>query len=240
MKDSERPTLNTLSPNHQPGHPQTVAIFQALAEGFNVQVTQEHRRYWRSMLTVGRAIDSVVDDQQPSSLQVEYDLLAEGLPIEGMSTSEAEEFSDIIQSISPERRQAILDGMRINDYAEQMRNTRGYRQFFTLRTEEAEVFGRIMQLDNPDDVPSITFFNAWLPKFARAGYLIDSFGDFTQDYKDGQIALRPTLSRRLKIAGVALAETRQAASDLPPRTIAFLAVASLSKMARNGLSKIKQ
>ena len=239
MKDTERLPVHTLTPNHQPGHPQTVAIFQAIAEGFDVPVTDENRRYWRSMLTVGRALDTLVDTHQPDSLQLERDRLVEGLPIDGVDEFEAEEFSDVINSVSTERRDAILEGLTFNEYAARMRQTRGYTQFFALRTEEAELFGRVMQLDNPNNIPQTDFFNAWLPKFARAGYLIDSFGDFSQDYDAKEIALRPTLSRRLRLARVALSETKQAMSDLPPRTITFLAVASLSKMARNGLSKIK-
>jgi len=232
-------SFETLVPVYRPGHPQTVAIFEALADGFGVTVTDEHRRYWRNLLVISRAIDTTTDTESPESLQHESDLLINGHGIAGVSDDQAREFSALMQTLSPERQETIQRGLAITSYATAMRSTRGYARFMQLRTEEAELFGAIMRLDNPDDNPEISAFNRWLPTFARAGYIIDSFGDFSQDYKDGQIALRPTLSRRLKIAGVALTETRRAASDLPPRTIAFLAIASLSKMARNGLSKIK-
>jgi len=232
-------SFETLVPAYRPGHPQTVAIFEALAEGFNVNVTEDHRRYWRNLLIISRAIDTTTDTESPESLQHESELLTNGQSVAGVSDDEAREFSAFIQTLSAERQATIQQGLAITSYAAAMRSTRGYTQFMQLRTEEAELFGAIMRLDNPDGTPEIDAFNRWLPKFARAGYLIDSFGDFSQDYKDGQIALRPTLSRRLRIAKVALSETKQAISDLPPRTISFLAVASLSKMARNGLSKIK-
>ena len=240
MRNKHFISFETLVPAYRPGHPQTVAIFEALAEGFNVTVTEDHRRYWRNLLVISRAIDTMTDTENPASLQHESDRLINGQAIVGVSDDEAKEFSTFIQTLSIEHQATIQQGLAITHYAAAMRRTRGYTQFMHLRTEEAELFGTIMQLDNPDNKPEISNFNAWLPKFARAGYVIDSFGDFTQDYKDDQIALRPTLRRRARMAAAALAETRHAASDLPPRTIAFLAVASLSKMARNGLSKIKQ
>ena len=227
----------SLSPAELPGHPQTVAIFEHLAEGFDVDIQTPHTRYWRSMLTVGRAIDSLVDTHKPASLENESKQLIRGLPIDGVTDEEAAEFSDVYHSVTMQRRSAIREGLAINEYALAMREASTYDAFLKLRTEEAELFGRVMQLDNPDEQHTIGAFNNWLPRFARAGYLIDSFGDFSEDYKDGIIGLEPNLERRLKLGWRALNETVGASRELPPRTISFLAIASLSKMARNGLRK---
>jgi hypothetical protein len=237
MKHNESLSPHALSLSYHPGHPQTVAVFQALAKGFNVPITDDNLQYWSSMLTIGRALDSYVDLNKPDSLQYERDCLVAGLPIPGVSEAEAEQFSGIVHAISPTRREAVIDGLTLNEYAIAMRSARSYDNFFRLRVEEAEVFGRVMQLDNPEDHPEIARFNSWLPRFARAGYLVDSFGDLTSDYRDGIIALRPSISRRVRLGRVALAEAKEAVSDLPPRTIAFLAVASLSKIIRNGFKK---
>lgn len=238
MQNSESSPFNQLSPRNQEGHPQTVAVFRALAEGFDVTVTPEHQRHWESMLTVARVVDSYVDTQKPDSILNEHDRLMAGLPIPGINEASARVFGDIVAGVTPERQTAISNGLlQLNEYGIEMRSARGYTKFLRLRTEEAELFGRFMQLDNPDQLPAIEQFNAWLPHFARAGYLIDSFGDLTDDYCDGIIALRPTMTRRLKLGKAALMETKQAITDLPPRTLAFLALASLSKIARNGLKK---
>jgi len=228
---------NSLSLTNTSGHPQTVAIFQKLAEGFNVEVKPDHTQYWRSMLTVARALDTLVDTHTPTSIQTEARQLVQGVPIDGITKDEAQEFSQIFQVASPERQAAIQQGLSINDYAIAMRQATTYSEFVDLRVEEAELFGHVMQLDNPNEHATINTFNTWLPSFARAGYLIDSFGDFSSDYKEGIIGLEPTVSRRIKLGKRALSETFNAGSQLPPRTIAFLAAASLSKMARNGLRK---
>jgi len=228
---------NSLSPLESSGHPQTVGIFKNLAEGFDINVEPSHLRYWRSMLTVGRAIDTLVDTHMPLSIEKEAALLLEGTPIEGINTTEAEEFSDVYHGVSNERQAAIRQGLEINNYAIMMRQADTYEAFIKARTEEAEVFGNVMRLDNPDEYNTISSFNTWLPKFARAGYLIDSFGDFSQDYKDGVIGLQPTMHRRIKLGKQAIVETYQSMHILPPSTLSYIAVASLSKMARNGLRK---
>lgn len=234
--DKERALFNSLTPINTSGHPQTVAIFQKLAEGFDIAVEPAHSKYWRSMLTVGRAMDSLVDTHRPESIQLEAQQLLGGVPIEGVTNEEALEFSEIFHAASAERQLAIQQGLSINDYAIAMRQADTYNDFIELRVGEAEVFGRVMQLDNPSEQRTIDTFNNWLPRFARAGYLIDSFGDFSADYKEGAIGLEPTLSRRIKLGKQALRETLDTASELPPRTIAFLAAASLSKIVRNGLN----
>ena len=227
----------SLSPIESPGHPQTVAIFEHLADGFNVEPQPEHTRYWRSMLTIGRAIDSLVDTHKPMSLENESKQLIRGLPIDGVTEEEAEEFSDVYHSVTMQRRSTIREGLAINEYASAMRRADTYKYFLEIRTEEAELFGRVMQLDNPEKQTTVGAFNTWLPRFARAGYLIDSFGDFSVDYKDGIIGLKPTIDSRLKLGWRALTETVEASSELPPRTISFLAVASLSKIVRNGVRR---
>ena len=226
-----------LSLNETPGHPQTVAVFENLAKGFKVPIEEEHTRYWRSMLTVGRVIDSLVDTHHPDSIEKEATELVSGRPVEGITELEALEFSEIYHSVSDDRKAAIRQGLDINDYAIAMRQADTFEQFYTLRVEEAEIFGNVMRLDNPHQQTPIQNFNGWLPKFARAGYLVDSFGDFSIDYKDGVIGLEPNLPRRLKLGKRALSEVFSAGSELPPRTIGFLALASVSKMSRNGLRK---
>lgn len=235
--DEQQFSFDSLRPINTPGHPQTVAIFEKLAEGFNVAVEPVHSNYWRSMLTVGRAIDSFVDTYKPSSIYSEALQLVQGLPIQGVTEEEAIEFSKIYHTVSLERQVAIQQGLSISDYAVAMRQANTYNDFIHLRVEEAEVFGNIMQLDNPDQQSTVEKFNNWLPKFARAGYLIDSFGDFSADYKEGTIGLQPSMGRRIKLGKRALSETFDAVSELPPRTISFLAVASLSKIVRNGLKQ---
>lgn len=235
--DDQRFSFNSLNPTNIPGHPQTVAIFEKLAEGFDVPIKPVHSNYWRSMLTVGRAIDSLVDTYKPSSIQLEARQLIQGLPIEGVTEEEAQEFSTIFHTVSPERQDAIQQGLSINDYAVALRRASTYDDFMRLRVGEAEVFGRVMRLDNPRQQSTVEKFNNWLPTFARAGYLIDSFGDFSADYKQGIIDLQPTFRRRIKLGNRALSETFDAVSELPPRTISFLAVASLSKIVRNGLKQ---
>lgn len=219
------------------GHPQTVAVFHKLAEGFDVAVQPVHLNYWQSMLTVGRALDSYVDSQQPASIQKESAQLIKGIPIEGVTDDEASEFSHIFHTVSVERRAAIMQGFTINDYSIAMRQADTYEDFLRLRVLEAEVFGQVMQLDNPSQERTVGRFNTWLPRFARAGYLLDSFGDLSADYRDGIIGMQPTLRHRLRLGRQALHESRDAISELPPRTIAFLAAASLSKIVRNGLKK---
>ncbi|MDB5186886.1 MAG: hypothetical protein JWM07_358 [Candidatus Saccharibacteria bacterium] len=237
MEQDKLSFQRSLAIKQQSGHPQTAAVFEVLAKGFDVNVTDEHRRHWRSMLTFGRAIDSYVDTVQPESIEDQKNSLLAGLPIPGMDSDEAHEFHHIIDNVTPVRRAEVLDGFLINDYAKDMRDSRGYARFLHLRLEEAEMFGRFMRLDNPASMPQIERFNEWLPQFARAGYLVDSFGDLYDDFEDGVIAMRPTIRRRLKLGRAALHETKNAVSHLPLRTIGFLAVASLSKILRNGLHR---
>lgn len=239
MEHEKLSLQRSLTVKQQPDHPQTAAVFEALAKGFDVEVTDEHRLYWRSMLTVGRALDSYVDTHKPTSVENEKNLLMTGSPIPGMDTMQALEFQNIVNNLTDVRRAGVIDGFLINDYAIEMRHSRGYARFLDLRLQEAELFGRVMQLDNPNGVPNIERFNEWLPQFARAGYLTDSFGDLSDDFDDGIIAMRPTTTRRFKLGKAALHETKNAVSSLPPRTIGFLAVASISKILRNGLKRKK-
>ena len=237
MKDADPTLFTKLSLRHREGHPQTVAVFQTVAEGFHVPVTDDDRRYWRSMLTVARALDSLVDTNHPASLTHVHNRLIAGLPIAGIEPAEAETFRDILETVSPEKHDVIIEGLAINDYAAAIRSTRSFATFLRLRTEEAELFGRIMQLDNPTQVTATDRFNQWLPRFARAGYLIDSFGDLSKDLKNGIITFHPSFSRRLRLGTTALVETKAVVSELPPRTVARLAVAGVSQIVRNNLTK---
>ena len=237
MKDHELSLRRSLAPRSHEGHPQTVAIFQALARGFGVDVSDEHLRHWKSLLTVGRNLDSYIDTQKPDDIMNDRDRLLEGVPAFDLSEAEAVEFSSVIRDVTPVHHDEIIAGFLINDYAKSMREKRGFSGFHQVRTEEAEVFGCVMRLDNPNDDQAIARFNEWLPRFARAGYLIDSFGDLGVDYRDGVIRMQPTLARRIKIGKAALSETADAVRELPLRSIGFLAVASVSKILRNGLKK---
>jgi hypothetical protein len=214
------------------GHPQTVNVFKSLAESFGVNVEEEHLSYWQSMLTVARALDTIVDDTQPDSLDDEVSALLNGKPIAGTTKTEAEEFQAILARASDERRAIIMAGLEINDIAKRRRSVSDAREMLRIHREEAELFARIMTIDNPEHDPSIDRFNGWFIRFGVAGYQLDSFMDLADDFKNGVAAVPPTPANYFTVGKEAMRDAYGSLSQLPRRTVAGLAIASLQKSAR--------
>jgi hypothetical protein len=227
-----RRLFERLNITEREGHPQTVNVFKSLAESFGVNVEEEHLSYWQSMLTIARALDTIVDDTQPDSLDDEVSALLSGKPIAGTTKTEAEEFQAVLAKASDERRAIIMAGLEINDIAKRRRSVSDAREMLRIHREEGELFARIMTIDNPEQDPAIDRFNDWFIRFGVAGYQLDSFMDLADDFKNGVAAVPPTPANYFTVGKEAMRDTYGSLSQLPRRTVAGLAIAGLQKSAR--------
>lgn len=254
--------LDHLDLTEHEGHPQSVEIFKSLAESFGVDVQEEHVAYWRSMLTVTGALDTIIDRTQPSSLSKEVASLLSGEPIPGISKTDAEEFLAFVVNASDTRHSTIMASLdtdelahkryaasdseeilqegeslarKINDITENIRIASDPQELATLRREESKIYSRIMMIDNPQQDASIEAFNNYLLELCEAAYLLDSALDLFKDYRSGVTDVKPTPTNYLAIGNEALHATYHSLSQLPKHTVAHLAVASIKKAIRKTL-----
>ncbi len=228
--------LHRLNIAERDGHPQSVDVFKSLAESFGVTVEKDHLTYWSSMLSVARALDTIVDDTQPDSIDNEVGALLDGKPIVGISHTNAKDFQGIVSNASDERRAIIMGGLEVNAIAKKRRAVSEPSEMLKIHREEAELFARIMTLDNPTHERSIDAFNNWLIEFGVAGYQLDSLIDLASDFKNGVTAVAPTPANYLAVGKEAIRDGYLSLSQLPKHTIASLAVAGVKKTARKTLA----
>lgn len=216
-------------------HPQSAKLFADLAEAFRIDVTEDDRHYWRVILNISRALDTLIDDDKVQTIAPHLRRLINAQPIEGLNKSQAEDFAAVYRSLSVPRRQQIDRSVQMTDFARLRYDARTIEEFIAVTIDEAEYFAQLVAIDaerSPIDDEARQQFNAWLLTLGRTGYLLDSISDANADYKNEVIQIRPTIKTQLALARIAMAETKVCLTSAPPVVTLTLFKAGFEKAVR--------
>ena len=237
VQSTVREIISHVDKDARETRPYTVELLTATALSFNVPLEQSHIDYWRTMEAVYLAVDRVIDESQPESIDREALSLICGQPIGGISKEQAQNFSVIIHTASEERKNIILSGLEAQDIAEKLRGTSDVREMLALREQESLLLTQIMTLDNPHHDTRIDRFNEYMLSAGVSAYQTDTLRDLSADYKSGVSAVRPTPRNYLIAAKEATATTSYTMRQLPSSALPSLAFIGIKRAISHVLSK---
>ncbi len=225
----------------QPGHPQTIQGLKHIATHFGVIVNESDEAYWRAMLNLARAVDIHLDEEGNQDVPDLFATLLAGEPIEHMTAEECEEFKKVYYAQTPEKQAQILKGTSIVAFALELKTAIRLSDIVAARVAEAEVFGRIISLPEHGAFPDNSArkrFNSWLVQFSRAGYLIDSLIDYSDDFQNGELSLEPSLLSRLTLGREVCRELMVCYRDLPKKALPSMFMDGVNKAIRGKTKRL--
>ena len=218
---------------NKPGYRRGWQFMAQVAQGMGVDVDREDLAHWACNLGIMRAIDELVDKEHQPNVVSEVEALAQGNPIQGVTSQESQLFAHVIRSYPISRKQQhLIDLASFPYFANRRRQARNVRELVDVNLTEASMFARILSLE-PEQLPTRDSrarrnFNHWVLGFSRVGYLLDSLIDLQDDKAAGNVCIPESNSRaRLAIARVAIPEASRVLGQTPSRTFRSLVKISL-------------
>lgn len=218
----------------------TPEFLTIIADSFDIPLSTSDVAYWETIAATYRAIDDIVDENKATSLDHEALSLICGQPISGLAETDAKRFSALIHDASEDKREAIMSGLEVNNFAEKLRNTSNINEMLTIRREESVILSRIMSLENPKHDPSIEAFNSWMAQAGESAYHVDTVRDLRSDYLNGVTNVTPTPKNYFAASKEAARTTYLSLSYIPLKAIIPLSAAGLKLVGRALIGKKSQ
>lgn len=238
VRTAARDIVDHIDRDKRESRPYTVELLAATARSFGVPLEKSHIDYWQTMEAAYLAIDDIIDESQPESIEFEALALICGQPIPGLARTEAQNFSAIIHSASEERKNIILGGLQAQAIAEELRFTTDVKEMLNAREKESIILTRIMTLENPHNNANINRFNEWMFSAGISAYQTDSLRDLAKDFKHGVSAVRPSLTNHFIAAKEAARTTFHTLRHLPLSAFPSLATIGAKRAISHTLAKI--
>jgi hypothetical protein len=200
------------------GYEGSRALFHSAANQFGVELTDEESYDWAVVLGGSMLLDHLVDVEQVD-ITGPFQEITSGHFRDDLSRDIQVRFANFMHRQDEQGRQALLDGVRtVDELAERQRNAGSVQEIIDIRREEADILSSFLELetDGHPDAAARKRFNRWVNSWSRVGYMLDSLFDIKQDYENGEVGLRPTLSDRIKLAKAAATESALAVKRTPP------------------------
>ncbi|HEX5455965.1 MAG TPA: hypothetical protein VFW77_01225 [Candidatus Saccharimonadales bacterium] len=200
------------------GYKGSRALFHAAADQFGVELTDEESYDWAVVLGGSMLLDHLVDVEQVD-ITGPFQEITSGHFRDDLSRDIQVRFANFMHRQDEQGRQALLDGVKsVDELARSQRNAETVQEIIDIRREEADLLASFLKLptDGLLDASARKEFNRWVNSWSRVGYMMDSLFDIKQDYENGEVGLRPTLSDRIKLAKAAAEESVVAIKRTPP------------------------